>query len=57
MSSLLWLAQAYGLGFVDVAAPSSRWPEGMMARHMKGAGTGLVDEDCLHSCLYVLPSH
>ena len=44
-----WLATAHGARFVDVGAPSARWPSGMMASHTRGAGS--VDEDCLHSCL------
>ena len=48
-NQLQWLAQAFGTGFVDIAAPSSRWPSGMMAGFTRGAGG--VDEDCLHSCL------
>ena len=48
---LQWLAVTHQLGFVDIAAPSTRWPDGMMARHMRGSGSGGADEDCLHSCL------
>ena len=48
-TQLQWLAQAFGASYVDVAAPSSRWPSGMMAGFTRGAGN--VDEDCLHSCL------
>ena len=48
-SILQWLATSYGTAFVDIAAPSSRWPSGMMASSVRGAGS--VDEDCLHSCL------
>ena len=48
-SQLQWLAQAHGTSYVDISAPSSRWPSGMMAGYTRGAGG--VDEDCLHSCL------
>lgn len=46
---LQWLATSYGAAYLDISAPSSRWPSGMMASYVKGAGG--VDEDCLHSCL------
>jgi hypothetical protein len=46
---LRWLAEAHGASFVDIAAPSSRWPGGMMARYTRDAGS--VGEDCLHSCM------
>ena len=48
-SQLQGLAQSFGTSFIDIAAPSSRWPSGMMAGYTRGAGS--VDEDCLHSCL------
>ena len=48
-SLLQYLAISFDLGFVDISEPSSRWPDGMMARHMPKNGG--VDEDCLHSCL------